>query len=226
MPGMSGPKLVRTLQSDERFLHTRRILLSALGQPSEDGELDGLAVDTILRKPVQQAELKNALIRSMNLASRIPADSESGSIPSSGWLDPTAFAGSPKQILLAEDNLVNQQVMLEILDKLGLEVDAVEDGRQALEALAEKSFQLILMDVQMPVMDGLQATIEIRKQEALRKSPHLPIIAVTAHALQGDRERCLEAGMDDYLKKPVAPSQLVAKLKQWLPEVDHASRPR
>ncbi|MFO7725275.1 MAG: response regulator [Oceanipulchritudo sp.] len=224
MPGMSGAKLVRILQADERFRDTRRILLTSLGQASGEGDLHGLAVDTILRKPVQQAELKNALIRSVNLASRIPADSGTTRLPNIDWLDPAAFEGSRQAVLLAEDNLVNQQVMLEILDKLGLQADAVEDGKQVLEALGKKSYQLILMDVQMPVMDGLQATIEIRKREARDEKPHLPIIAVTAYALQGDRERCLDAGMDDYLKKPVSPSRLVEKLRQWLPDTIDSSR--
>jgi len=110
------------------------------------------------------------------------------------------------KILVAEDNIVNQKLNARLLEKNGHTAKIVGDGRAVLTALEEQSFDLILMDLQMPEMDGLEATLIIRKRE--RKNQHLPIIAMTAHVMQGDRERCLEAGMDGYISKPIQPQQL------------------
>ncbi|MBK8638799.1 MAG: response regulator [Chromatiaceae bacterium] len=146
------------------------------------------------------------------------------------------FAGRKARILLAEDNITNQMVALGILKQMGLRADAVANGAEALQALELLPYDLVLMDVQMPVMDGIEATQQIRRDEFIRwqaqcgnlqgaaaeagrvpASFTLPIIAMTAHALQGDRERCLEAGMNDYVTKPVARQALAAALGQWLP---------
>ena len=122
------------------------------------------------------------------------------------------FAGSKARILLAEDNITNQQVALGVLRKMGLRADAVANGAEAIKALETLPYDLALMDVQMPVMDGLEATREIRKSGS-----RIPIIAMTAHAMRGDRERCLESGMDDYVAKPVRPLALAEALEKWLP---------
>jgi CheY-like chemotaxis protein len=152
------------------------------------------------------------------------------------------FAGRNVRILLAEDNIINQQVALGILGKLGLYADAVANGVEALTALETLPYDLVLMDVQMPVMDGFEATEKIRNNEKImindefgmmkekepeklvayssliiRHSP-IPIIAMTAHAMQGDRERCLAAGMNDYITKPVSPRSLADVLDKWLPK--------
>jgi CheY-like chemotaxis protein len=121
-------------------------------------------------------------------------------------------AGDVYRILLAEDNPVNQKVASKLLQKAGFEVEAVENGKEALEAVEKGRFDLVLMDVQMPVMDGLTASLEIRK-----KYEHLPIIAVTAHALEEDRQRCFDAKMNDYITKPVRSETLIPKIKSWLP---------
>jgi PAS domain S-box-containing protein len=122
------------------------------------------------------------------------------------------------RILLAEDNIVNQQVALGILNKLGLRADVVANGVEAIEALATLPYDLILMDVQMPEMDGLEATRQIRSPDSSVRNHQLPIIAMTAYAIQGDREKFLAAGMDDYVAKPVSPQALAAVLKKWLPQ--------
>jgi len=118
-------------------------------------------------------------------------------------------------ILLVEDNKVNQMVAAKMLDAMGLTVDLAENGEKALAALAEKHYDLVLMDCQMPVLDGYQATRAFRAREPKGERP-LPIIAMTANAMQGDREKCLEAGMDDYLAKPVKKELLRKLLGQWL----------
>jgi CheY-like chemotaxis protein len=119
------------------------------------------------------------------------------------------------RILLAEDNLVNQKLALRLLEKRGFEVTVVGDGRAALDALEKASFDAILMDVQMPEMDGFEATAAIRNKEK-STGAHIPIIAMTAHALKGDQQRCLEAGMDAYLSKPIRTSELFKIIEDQL----------
>jgi CheY-like chemotaxis protein/HPt (histidine-containing phosphotransfer) domain-containing protein len=126
------------------------------------------------------------------------------------------FAGCNARILLAEDNITNQQVALGILKKLGLRADAVANGAEALRALETLPYDLVLMDVQMPEMDGYEAARRIRRSRSPILNPQIPIIAMTAHALQGDRERCLAAGMNDYVTKPVSPQALAEALDRWL----------
>jgi CheY-like chemotaxis protein len=118
------------------------------------------------------------------------------------------------RLLLAEDNPTNQKVAVHILRKFGFSIDAVGDGREALDAVRRIPYDLILMDIQMPEMDGYEATRAIRALNG--NHLHVPIIALTANALQGDREKCLAAGMDDYLAKPIDPHGLIAKIQEWI----------
>ena len=129
----------------------------------------------------------------------------------------TLFSGRKGRILLAEDNFTNQQVALGILRKFGLAADAVSNGVEALKNLNSMPYDLVLMDVQMPEMDGMEATRRVRDPHSNVLDHQIPIIAMTAHAMQGDREKCLEAGMDDYISKPVVPQTLAELLEKWLP---------
>jgi len=119
---------------------------------------------------------------------------------------------------MAEDNITNQQVVVGILKKLGLRADTVANGAEAVKALESIPYDLVLMDVQMPEMDGLEATRQIRNPRSAIPNRSIPIIAMTAHAMQGDKEKCLEAGMDDYVVKPVSPRALAEAMEKWLPE--------
>lgn len=122
------------------------------------------------------------------------------------------------RVLVVEDELVNQMVCKQVLEKMGIEVGVAENGQQAIETLDEQQFDLVLMDCQMPVLDGYKATEQIRVKEQKHNLPRIPIIALTAHAMQGDREACIEAGMDDYLSKPFKIPDLHNLLLRWLPE--------
>ena len=131
------------------------------------------------------------------------------------------------RILLAEDNLINQRVCEEMLRRLGVNVETVTDGHQAVAAVAEQRYDAVLMDCQMPELDGYRATAQIRAQERSLGRDRVPIIALTAHAMDGDRETCIEAGMDDYLAKPFRLSGLREVLVRWLPgrPIDDPSQP-
>ena len=120
------------------------------------------------------------------------------------------------RILLAEDNITNQMVLRAILQKLGLYSDAVANGAEAIKALETINYDLVLMDVQMPEMGGIEATSLIRRAQSKVKNHQVPVIALTARAMRGDREECLAAGMDDYIAKPVTPVALVRVLEKWL----------
>jgi CheY-like chemotaxis protein/HPt (histidine-containing phosphotransfer) domain-containing protein len=132
----------------------------------------------------------------------------------------TDFAGLTPRILLAEDNVTNQIVTNGILNKLGLAADVVVNGAEAIQVLKSTAYDLVLMDVQMPVMDGFETTRQIRSPNSAVRNHQIPIIAMTAHALKGDRERCLESGMNDYVSKPLSAHDLSEALARWLPKAD------
>jgi len=165
----------------------------------------GLPVTEFLPLPLRKSHLKTLLDGNDTLP--VPAPPEPLAAP------PTAL--SAMRILLVEDNLVNQRVAMAVLKKLGLTPDLASNGLEACAAAASQTYDLILMDCQMPEMDGFQATRLIRERAA--GSRRVPILAMTANAMHGDRERCLEAGMDDYLAKPIAILDLKDALLRWLP---------
>jgi len=169
-------------------------------------------------KPIRHEELKALL--SLTLTDRNGAKQTPRSITTRHTAREVLnlFAGRKARILLAEDNITNQQVALGILKKLGLRADAVANGMEVLKALESLPYDLVLMDVQMPEMDGIEATRQIRSLQSSIPNHQIPIIAMTAHAMQGDREHCIEAGMNDYVTKPVSPQALVEALDKWLPK--------
>jgi CheY-like chemotaxis protein len=177
-------------------------MLTSAGQLSDCERRRDIGIAACLTKPVKQSILLSTIIKTLN---KLPAVSPSR--PARAAQPAPTIRSKSLRILLVEDNAVNQRLAIRLLEKQGHRVTASNNGREALEALMAERFDLILMDVQMPEMDGFEATASIRQQE-LATGAHIPIIAMTAHAMKGDRERCLEAGMDDYISKPIQPEEL------------------
>ena len=218
MPGMDGAELGRTLRSDPRLADLGLVMLTSLGLRDGAGHCAETEYDTCLTKPVRSQELYAVLCRLVG-----PGVKEAQDAPGSLTIRHQTrdveglFSRRRGRILVAEDNVTNQQVALAMLKKMGLAADAVADGRETLHALESIPYELILMDVQMPELDGLEVTRRIRDPQTPVLNHDVAIIAMTAHAMPGDRERCLEAGMNGYLAKPVDPVSLAQELGQWLP---------
>jgi len=207
MPEMDGFELVKRIHDSPELVQPVILMLTSGDRSDDLSRCRKLGVSSYLTKPVRRAELRSAILsaiaRDTSLVAVRPA-------LNGGAADrtPTGTHSSSLHILLTEDNAVNQRVALRILQKAGHSVAIAENGKVALRMLAEQPFELILMDLQMPEMGGFEATALIREKEK-RTGRHIPIIAMTAHAMAGDRERCLAAGMDNYLSKPVAASMLL-----------------
>jgi two-component system, sensor histidine kinase and response regulator len=198
MPGMDGFELARRLRQVPGGVDLPLIMLSSAGW-DDDGRAGSLGIARYLIKPVKQSDLLDAITTVMGRASGDP--------PEAATATEAGPEIVPRRVLLAEDGLVNQRVAVDLLERRGHRVKVAQNGREAVEALQEGDFDLVLMDIQMPEMDGFEATAAIRALEG-ESGDHLPIFAMTAHAMKGDRERCLEAGMDGYLSKPVRADEL------------------
>lgn len=201
LPGTSGSKLIEQIGRDPSLGHTRLVLLCpVLRQTAAHGGVQ-------LQKPARQSELYNVLV---------------------GFLEPASLPTAPVpvntnpdiRILVAEDNDINQMVVAEMLNVFGYQYDCVENGEDAVAAVQRGIYDLVLMDCQMPVLDGYEATRIIRKQEADKNWDRIPIVALTAHALKGDRDMCFSAGMDDYLTKPLDQGRFLECLSRWAGEKD------
>ncbi|MBV8352582.1 MAG: response regulator [Verrucomicrobia bacterium] len=217
MPGINGLTLARAMRSDPTLAGTKKIILTSLGSRLDAHTMQEAGISECLSKPVREARLLNCLTRI--LGSRcLPQQT-----PSVGkWASTTpasaALLSGPLRILLAEDNPVNQKVVLLQLKKLGYYAHTAANGAEVLSALEGTHYDLILMDCQMPEMEGYEASRRIRERERNLNSPQTPrihIVALTANALEGDREKCLAAGMDDYLSKPIRIEELAASLARF-----------
>ena len=234
MPEMTGAEVARVIRNTESLSDTPIIMLTSVDQTLSNASYRDLGIAAHLIKPTRSSILLEALVSTIQkhrggLHMRTPTtnDGVKGETPNSRATrietsvqavpvaSRVANSDSGLDILVAEDNEVNQLVFTQILADTGYSFEIVGNGRLALEASGRLKPRMILMDVSMPEMNGLEATGEIRKREA-GDGTHIPIVGVTAHALKGDRERCLEAGMDDYLPKPISPKALLEKLDRWL----------
>ncbi len=222
MPGMDGEQTLRAIKADPRIREVSVIVLTSMGQRGDAARLETLGCAGYLLKPIKREQLFEAMVAVMGRKDYQVKDS-AAKIVTRHTLSEQKRAATC--ILLAEDNPINQKLAVIILQRAGYAVDVVDNGRLALEALLNKPYTLILMEVQMPEMDGFEATRKIRQDEVRQAagSRHIPIIAMTAHAMKGDRERCLDAGMDDYLTKPLEPQALVETLANWLSDARQAA---
>jgi two-component system sensor histidine kinase/response regulator len=208
---MDGLTLTRAIKADPAIAGTRLLMMTSLGR-RDDAAIQEAGVELCLTKPVKQSQLFDCLA---TLAGEHLIN-ESTPQPRAARVSPSKISRSGAdhiRILVAEDNIVNQRVALRQLEKLGYAADAVANGVEVLDALERIQYDVVLMDCQMPEMDGYEATREIRKREG--DSRHTTVIAMTANALGGDRERCLEAGMDDYVSKPVKRETLAEAIERW-----------
>jgi len=215
MPGMSGIELIEVIRELKDIASIPIVLMSSLGSSLTIKELEKLEISKVLTKPLRQGKLYECITTVLKWVQ------ETGG----ATISPieTAAAQQKKKrsrILLAEDNVINQKVTLRMLDKLGYQADVAENGLEALKAFEATPYNLILMDCQMPEMDGYTTAEEIRKIEKATQAEPITIIAITAHALKGDRKKCLLSGMDDYISKPIDMKVLGDALDRWLINVE------
>jgi len=241
MPGMSGAEMARAVRNTAGLADTPIIMLTSVDQSLANTSYRDLGIDAQLIKPARSSILLETLVATIQRhhhstaasavlqasgGARAPAPSPaqpSAAASERALLQPPPVRARPRpagterglDILVAEDNEVNQMVFTQILGETGYGFEIVGNGRKALDAYGRLNPRMILMDVSMPEMNGLEATAAIRRLEE-ESGAHVPIVGVTAHALKGDRERCLEAGMDDYLPKPISPKALLEKLERWI----------
>jgi len=215
MPGMSGEALGRAIKADPRLGDMKMVMLTSLGRRGNTQLYEEIGFAGYTNKPVRHSNFFNILSCVLSATPGCEGQPILTRLSAREQITPFADGG---RILLAEDNTTNQLVAMGILNKLGLSADAVADGEEVIQSLTTIPYDVVLMDVHMPLMDGYQATREIRDPESKVLNHKIPIIAMTANAMIGDREKCLEAGMDDYVSKPVSPRALADVLAKWLPD--------
>ena len=214
MPGMDGLMLAAEIRKLPSAKAMPLVLLTSMGVRADAPEFAQAGFSTCLTKPIKPAQLHEVLIR---VISGVKAQAKKAPVPSK--LDPAMSQRLPLRVLLCDDNTINQKVGLRLLQQMGYKPDLAANGVQALAALNCQAYDLIFMDVQMPEMDGLEATRTIRERQRTRQNPNykssIIIVAMTANAMNGDREKCLAAGMDDYLPKPVRPEDIRTVVERW-----------
>ena len=207
LPDMSGEELGRSIRSCDNLTEIALVMMASSGLRGDAARVAEIGFSAYLPKPVTPMDLLNYLLKLRDATPRMPG--ELITVHSLSESKPSCL-----EILLADDNPVNSKIASTMLKKAGHRIDIVVDGAAAVEAASEKRYDLVLMDVQMPVMDGLEATRKIRAMTR-HGTPHLPIVAVTANAMTGDDRQCLDAGMDDYVTKPIDRARLLSKVNQW-----------
>ncbi len=218
MPGMDGFTVARQVRQHQELTDTQIMMLTSIDRYDASTLCAELGLASHLTKPIKQSELLDAIVEVRQAVPTSEAHHDRHAAATQSYRRPER----PLEILVAEDNFVNQQVVRQILEREGHAVTFANDGREAVEAVAAQRYDVVLMDVQMPVLDGYQATIEIRNHEA-RHGGRVPIIALTAHAMQGDNDRCLGAGMDAYVTKPIQVAVLLSTIADVLSKKE--SRP-
>jgi signal transduction histidine kinase/DNA-binding response OmpR family regulator len=215
MPGMDGEALARAVRAQSRLAGVRLVLLTSAGMRGDAARSQAAGFDAYLVKPVRQSMLHDCLVALLSREPAAPGAPRPPLVTRHSLAEAARPPALRARILLAEDNPVNRKVARLTLERLGHVVETAETGRQAVEAMRTGVYDVVLMDCQMPEMDGFEATAEIRRLEG--DGRHTPIVAMTANAMQGDRERCLAAGMDDYMSKPVEREAVETMIRRWVP---------
>jgi PAS domain S-box-containing protein len=213
MPDMDGETLGRQIREDAALHQTRLVMLSSVGQRGEAARLEAAGFSAYLTKPVRQSRLYDCMVA---VALGSPAGPEAAHQSIITQYSTVEEHKRRIRILVAEDNYTNQMVAVKCLEKLGYRADTAANGFEALKALETIPYDLVFMDVQMPEMDGFEATKRIRDANTPVLNHYVPVVAMTAHAMKGDRERCLEVGMDDYVSKPIRPRELAEAIGRQL----------
>ncbi|MFC1735785.1 response regulator [Candidatus Hydrogenedentota bacterium] len=213
MLGTDGETLGREIKEDDSICDVRLVMMTSMGRRGDAARLKEAGFAAYLTKPIKQSSLYDCLMTLLAKQDAVETLSDRPIVTKHSILD-TRRRGI--RILLAEDNPTNQVVALKILERLGYRTDAAANGLEAVKALETIPYDLVLMDVQMPEMDGFEATAKIRDPESKVRNHGIPIIAMTAHAMAGDKEKCLEAGMDGYVSKPVQPRALADTIEEFL----------
>ena len=206
MPVQDGFTLAQKVQANRALCGSMIMMLTSADRPEDLSRCQEYGISAYLIKPIKQSELLDAIVLAVGTGSPLAASATTA-------VSSAKQTGRPKSILLAEDSLINQKLAIGLLERWGHRVTVANDGEEAVRLSAEQKFDLILMDVQMPSLDGLDATRVIRARER-EIGGHIPIVAMTAHAMKGDRERCLEVGMDSYLMKPIRAEQLFRQIEE------------
>jgi len=214
MSSLDGESLGEMIKIDPDFQSMKLVLLTGIGKRGDVERAAEIGFSAYLTKPVKQAQLHDCLKMIFSPATAKKEIQEQVKIITRHMI--ADFHQNRSRILVVEDNLTNQKVARKILEKLGYNVDVVSDGMEALEILKQQSYGLVLMDIQMPGMGGLEATCRIRDFESGVKNPAVPVVAMTAGAMTGDREKCLKAGMNDYISKPFRAADLDQMIRKWL----------
>ncbi|MCP4020519.1 MAG: response regulator [Desulfobacteraceae bacterium] len=213
MPEMDGVQLAKLIKENKMLASTRLMMLTSSGIRGDGKKMKTLGIEGYFNKPIKRSELYNAIISMLG----IPQDANAAA-GEKRMVTRHTLKELKKQkvrILVAEDNIINLKVAVHLLNKFGYRADTAGNGKEAIQALEKIPYDLILMDVQMPEMDGYEATRKIRNLKSAVRD--IPIVAMTANAMKGDREKCIEAGMDDYISKPVKPDSLQETLNTWVP---------
>jgi signal transduction histidine kinase/DNA-binding response OmpR family regulator len=213
LPVMDGIDLSRAIKADVSLVSLKLVMLTSLDAADDIERARELGVDRCLTKPVRRADLQACISAVFGTAA--PSAAQGAGMLVTAVTAPAPLSLATARVLLAEDNAMNQELALEMLEDTGYRVTLAENGRQALAALASAEFDVVLMDCQMPELDGFEATRRLRRKEAEVGRRRTPVIALTANAMSGDRQRCLEAGMDDYVTKPYSRDTLLAALARW-----------
>lgn len=207
MPHMDGFALAEQMKQNRDLTRAFIMMLSSANQPEDASRCRKLGVAAYVSKPIKPSELLNAILTALgSLSQNTP-------MPSAAVVPPPTESQRRLRILLAEDNVVNQRLAIRVLEKRGYDVIVAHNGREALALLEKEAFDLVLMDVQLPEIDGFEATAILRKKEE-KTGAHIPIIALTAHVMKEDQARCLRVGMDEYLSKPISADALFEAIER------------